>query len=100
MQVMTCEKQAVVGRLDDLLPDSMTMATVGDHPIALIRTSKGVVALDNACPHQGYGLTTGSLDRRSRQTNTANATAATAYSHGPPKPASPVSSLSPVTLWI
>ncbi len=53
---------AVVGNLQDLPLDSMTMKQVGEHPIAVIRTSKGVFALDNACPHQGYGLATGSLD--------------------------------------
>lgn len=52
---------ATVGSLEDFPVDSMKMAKVGDSAVAVIRTSKGVFALDNACPHQGYGLTTGAL---------------------------------------
>ena len=52
----------VVGRIDDLDQQSMKMVSVGKHKVALIRTSSGVHALDNACPHQGYGLVTGALD--------------------------------------
>ena len=37
------------------------MAKVQGRQIVLVRTSTGVHALDNACPHQGYGLTTGTL---------------------------------------
>ena len=40
----------------------MRMAKVGERRIAVIRTASGVHALDNACPHQGYGLVTGALD--------------------------------------
>lgn len=51
-----------VARADDLTPGTMRMVTVGGHPVALIVTDDGTVhALDNACPHQGYGLVTGSL---------------------------------------
>ncbi|MEL7156865.1 MAG: Rieske (2Fe-2S) protein, partial [Actinomycetota bacterium] len=39
----------------------MKMVTVGEHRLAVIRTTDGVHALDNACPHQGYGLVTGEL---------------------------------------
>jgi nitrite reductase/ring-hydroxylating ferredoxin subunit len=53
---------AVVAHLDDLAEGEMRMAKVGEHRIALIRTASGVHALDNACPHQGYGMVTGSLD--------------------------------------
>ncbi|NNF54218.1 MAG: Rieske (2Fe-2S) protein [Acidimicrobiales bacterium] len=49
------------GAPDFLAPQTMKMATVGDHRIAVVRTEAGVFALDNACPHQGYGLVTGSL---------------------------------------
>ncbi len=57
---------AKVGSISDtsenrLEVNSMKMAKVGETPIALIRTSEGVFALDNACPHQGYGLVTGDL---------------------------------------
>ncbi len=40
----------------------MKMATVEDQRLAVIRTQDGVHVLDNACPHQGYGLVTGDLD--------------------------------------
>lgn len=43
-------------------PGSMKMTKVGERRVVLIRTSSGLHALDNACPHQGYGLTTGALD--------------------------------------
>jgi len=46
----------------DMTEGSMQMAKVGERRIVVIRTATGFHALDNACPHQGYGLTTGSLD--------------------------------------
>lgn len=46
---------------NQLQVNTMKMATVGETRVALIRTSDGVFALDNACPHQGYGLVTGDL---------------------------------------
>ncbi len=52
----------VVARLDDLEPGTMKMAKVGDTAVAVIRSEAGVHAIDNACPHQGYGLVTGALD--------------------------------------
>jgi len=48
--------------VDDLAVGQMKLARVGEHRIALIRTPSGIHALDNACPHQGYGHVTGSLD--------------------------------------
>lgn len=53
---------APVGRVDDLAEGAMKMAKVGERRIVVVRTASGVHALDNACPHQGYGLVTGSLD--------------------------------------
>ena len=53
---------AHVANLDDLAVGDMKMAKVGERKIAVIRTASGVHALDNACPHQGYGLVTGALD--------------------------------------
>ena len=50
-----------VAHLDDLAVGSMKMVKVDGHRICLVRTSEGVFALDNACPHQGYGLTQGDL---------------------------------------
>ena len=38
------------------------MAKVGERRVAVIRTASGIHAIDNACPHQGYGLVTGALD--------------------------------------
>jgi nitrite reductase/ring-hydroxylating ferredoxin subunit len=51
-----------VAHLDDLPIGSMKMVRVDDHRLCLIRTSEGVFALDHACPHEGYGMTQGSLD--------------------------------------
>ncbi len=52
----------MVGHLDDLAEAAMKMVKVDGHRICLVRTSQGVFALDQACPHEGYGLTTGELD--------------------------------------
>ncbi len=52
----------VVGHLDDLDVGAMKMVKVDGHRLCLVRTSQGVFALDQACPHEGYGLTTGELD--------------------------------------
>jgi nitrite reductase/ring-hydroxylating ferredoxin subunit len=41
---------------------SMKLVRVGDRRVVLIRTSTGFHALDNACPHEGYGLVQGALD--------------------------------------
>ncbi len=41
---------------------TMKMARVGDHRIVVVRTNDGFHAIDNACPHQGYGLATGGLE--------------------------------------
>ncbi len=51
----------VVGRLDDLAEGSMRLVKVDGHRLCLVRTSEGVFAVDQACPHEGYGLTTGEL---------------------------------------
>ena len=40
----------------------MKLVKVGGHRVVLVRTSTGFHALDNACPHEGYGLVTGGLD--------------------------------------
>ncbi len=44
-----------------MAPGTMEMVSAGGASLALVRTEQGVYALDNACPHQGYGLTTGTL---------------------------------------
>jgi nitrite reductase/ring-hydroxylating ferredoxin subunit len=53
---------ASVGSLDDLAIGEMKMARVGGRRIVVARTESGTFALDNACPHQGYGLATGTLE--------------------------------------
>ncbi len=50
--------EANVGRVEE---GQMKAVSVGDATLVVIRTSKGVFALDNACPHEGYGLATGDL---------------------------------------
>ncbi len=51
-----------VAHLDDLEIGSMKMVRVDNHRLCLVRTSEGVFALAHACPHEGYGMTQGSLD--------------------------------------
>ncbi|MEY2401237.1 MAG: hypothetical protein QOJ08_1348, partial [Ilumatobacteraceae bacterium] len=51
-----------VAHIDDLPVGSMRMVRVDGHRLCLVRTSDGVFALDHACPHEGYGMTQGSLD--------------------------------------
>ena len=53
---------ASVGPQTDWDIGSMKMRKVGDHSVAVARTESGFHAVDNACPHQGYGLVTGALD--------------------------------------
>ena len=52
---------ASVGRVDDLAVGQMKLAKVGAHRVVVARTESGIHALDNSCPHQGYGLATGTL---------------------------------------
>lgn len=56
------ETGTVVAHLDDLAEAGVKMVRVDGRRLCLVRTSEGVYALDQACPHEGYGLTTGSLD--------------------------------------
>ena len=62
MSDATIVNGTVVGHLDDLAVAAMKMVKVDGHRLCLVRTSEGVFALDQACPHEGYGLTTGELD--------------------------------------
>ena len=52
----------VVGNLADVPVGSLKLVKVDGRRLCLVHTSSGVHALDNACPHEGYGLTTGELD--------------------------------------
>jgi nitrite reductase/ring-hydroxylating ferredoxin subunit len=51
----------VVGTLAEVPIGAMKLVKVGGRRLCLVHTSTGVHALDNACPHEGYGLTTGTL---------------------------------------
>jgi nitrite reductase/ring-hydroxylating ferredoxin subunit len=50
-----------VATLADLGEGGMKMVRVDGRRLCLIRLSTGVHAIDNACPHEGYGLTQGQL---------------------------------------
>jgi nitrite reductase/ring-hydroxylating ferredoxin subunit len=50
-----------VANLSDFGEGALKMVRVGNRRICLVRLSTGVHALDNACPHEGYGLTQGDL---------------------------------------
>ena len=54
--------EAAVASASEMAIGSTKMTTVGERRVVVIRTASGFHALDNACPHQGYGLATGSLD--------------------------------------
>jgi nitrite reductase/ring-hydroxylating ferredoxin subunit len=54
--------RAVVARESEMAVGSMKLARVDGQRICLVRTATGFHALDNACPHEGYGLVTGALD--------------------------------------
>jgi nitrite reductase/ring-hydroxylating ferredoxin subunit len=52
----------VVGNVADVPLGSMKLVRAGDRRLCVAHTASGVHALDHACPHEGYGLTTGQLD--------------------------------------
>jgi nitrite reductase/ring-hydroxylating ferredoxin subunit len=52
----------VVAQLNDMDEGAMKLVKADGQRICLVRTASGVHAIDNACPHEGYGLTTGGLD--------------------------------------
>jgi len=54
--------EAAVASVEEMQTGAMKMTKVGERRVVVIRTASGFHALDNACPHQGYGLATGSLD--------------------------------------
>ena len=54
--------QAAVAKASEMAVGTMKMVRVGDRRVALVHTSTGFHALDNACPHEGYGLVQGALD--------------------------------------
>src|SRR4051794_9127873 len=54
--------RSVVARESELAIGAMKMVRVGGRRLVLVRTSEGIHALDNACPHEGYGLVQGALE--------------------------------------
>ncbi len=51
-----------IGVVDDFELGAMKMIKAGGRRLLVAKTESGIHAVDNACPHQGYGLTTGQLD--------------------------------------
>jgi nitrite reductase/ring-hydroxylating ferredoxin subunit len=62
MSIDVNERAAVVGNLADFPVGSLKLLKVDGRRLCVVHTSTGIHALDNACPHEGYGLTTGELD--------------------------------------
>jgi nitrite reductase/ring-hydroxylating ferredoxin subunit len=58
----TTSETGSAGQASEWEVGTMKMRRVGGRPLAVVRTASGFHAIDNACPHQGYGLTTGALD--------------------------------------
>lgn len=56
------ERATVVGNLADFPIGALKLVKVDGRRLCVVHTSSGIHALDNACPHEGYGLTTGELD--------------------------------------
>lgn len=52
----------IVGNIVDFPIGTLKLVRVDGRRICLVHLSTGVHALDNACPHEGYGLTTGYLN--------------------------------------
>jgi nitrite reductase/ring-hydroxylating ferredoxin subunit len=50
-----------IAHIDDLPIGSIRLVKAEGRRLAVVRTSDGVFALDNACPHEGYGLVQGEL---------------------------------------
>src|SRR5829696_4454080 len=55
-------RATVVGNVADLPIGSLKLVKIEGRRLCIVHTASGVHALDNACPHEGYGLTTGDLD--------------------------------------
>jgi nitrite reductase/ring-hydroxylating ferredoxin subunit len=53
--------KATVATLDEFPIGTMKLVRVEGHKVCLVRTTHGVFALDSGCPHEGYGLTQGTL---------------------------------------
>ena len=62
MTIDVNERATVVGNLAEFPIGSMKLVKVDGRRLCVVHTSTGLHALDNACPHEGYGLTQGTLD--------------------------------------
>jgi nitrite reductase/ring-hydroxylating ferredoxin subunit len=62
MSIDVNERATVVGNMADFPVGSLKLVKVDGRRLCVVHTSTGIHALDNACPHEGYGLTTGELD--------------------------------------
>lgn len=52
----------IIGNVGQIPIGSMKLVKADGRRLCVVHTATGVHALDNACPHEGYGLTTGDLD--------------------------------------
>lgn len=50
-----------IGHIDDFGDSDLRMVRVDGRRVCLVRLDGDVFAIDNACPHEGYGLTQGEL---------------------------------------
>ena len=90
----------VVGNLADVPVGSLKLVKVDGRRLCLVHTSSGVHALDNACPHEGYGLTTGDARRRTAHVRVAQLEVprrATARACSARRTCAPTPSTSPTT---
>src|SRR5215207_557636 len=60
--VRPSSRATVVGNVANLPIGSLKLVKIEGRRLCIVHTASGVHALDNACPHEGYGLTTGDLD--------------------------------------
>lgn len=51
----------IVCHLSEIAPESAKRVVVGDRPIAVVRTSKGVFAIDDRCSHADVALSEGEV---------------------------------------
>lgn len=52
-----------IGRLEDFPDAAVRLVVVRGRRLAVVRHGDGVLVVDNACPHQAYGLVQGSVRR-------------------------------------
>ena len=57
MTIDVNERATVVGNLAEFPLGALKLVKVDGRRLCVVHTSTGIHALDNACPHEGYGLT-------------------------------------------